>query len=198
MLVMLEQYTSRFFSLTAEELAALMEATEVRSYNRKFKLIDIDEKEEHCHFIVQGLVRKFFYRDKHEVITQLAKEGELISSSVSFLTGKGSEYVIETVEESKLLTLNKQRMQALFNEYPRLQKLERLILTDLLLRKSMREQELLKYTTRERFVRFMNQQHELFQRVPQKFLASYLDIKPETFSRLKHLLVPGKNTGTSE
>lgn len=198
MLVMLEQYTSRFFSLTAEELAALMEATEVRSYNRKFKLIDIDEKEEHCHFIVQGLVRKFFYRDKHEVITQLAKEGELIGSSVSFLTGKGSEYVIETVEECKLLSLNKQRLQSLFNEYPRLQKLERLILTDLLLRKSMRELELLKYTTRERFVRFMNQQHELFQRVPQKFLASYLDIKPETFSRLKHLLVPGKNTGSSE
>lgn len=198
MLVMLEQYTSHFFSLTAEELAALMEATEVRSYNRKFKLIDIDEKEEYCHFIVQGLVRKFFYRDKHEVITQLAKEGELIASSVSFLTGKGSEYVIETVEECKLLSLNKQRLQSLFDEYPRLQKLERLILTDLLLRKSMRELELLKYNTRERFVRFMNQQHELFQRVPQKFLASYLDIKPETFSRLKHLLVPGKNTGSSE
>jgi len=28
--------------------------------------------------------------------------------------------------------------------------------------------------------------------VPQKYIASYLNIKPETFSRLKHLLRPGK------
>jgi hypothetical protein len=28
----------------------------------------------------------------------------------------------------------------------------------------------------------------MMQRVPQKILASYLEIKPETFSRLKHLL----------
>jgi len=30
--------------------------------------------------------------------------------------------------------------------------------------------------------------HDIMQRVPQKYLASYLNIKPETFSRFKHLL----------
>ena len=29
---------------------------------------------------------------------------------------------------------------------------------------------------------------ELLQRVPQKYLASYLNIQPETFSRFKHIL----------
>jgi hypothetical protein len=50
--------------------------------------------------------------------------------------------------------------------------------------------------TRERFIRFVEKNPGLMQRVPQKYLASYLNMKPETFSRLKHLLkkrpVPGR------
>jgi CRP-like cAMP-binding protein len=42
--------------------------------------------------------------------------------------------------------------------------------------------------TRERFLQFVERNPELVQRVPQKYLASYLNMKPETFSRLKHLL----------
>jgi hypothetical protein len=41
---------------------------------------------------------------------------------------------------------------------------------------------------RERFLNFVTKNPELMQRVPQKYLASYLNIKPETFSRFKHLL----------
>ena len=48
----------------------------------------------------------------------------------------------------------------------------------------------IRFSTRERFVKFMNENTDLIQRVPQKYLASYLNIKPETFSRLKHLMNP--------
>jgi hypothetical protein len=58
----------------------------------------------------------------------------------------------------------------------------------LFLQKELWELECIRYSTKERFLRFMSDNPELFQRVPQKYLASYLNIKPETFSRLKHLL----------
>ena len=45
-----------------------------------------------------------------------------------------------------------------------------------------------KNAPRERFLNFVTRNPELMQRVPQKYLASYLNIKPETFSRFKHLL----------
>jgi len=66
--------------------------------------------------------------------------------------------------------------------------MSRLIITELFLQKEYWELERIRYTTKERFVRFMAENPDLFQRVPQKYLASYLNIKPETFSRLKHLL----------
>ena len=40
---------------------------------------------------------------------------------------------------------------------------------------------------RERFMHYMEHHPHMLQRVSQKYLASYLNIKPETFSRLKHL-----------
>ncbi|HEY5771022.1 MAG TPA: Crp/Fnr family transcriptional regulator, partial [Chitinophagaceae bacterium] len=50
----------------------------------------------------------------------------------------------------------------------------------------------IRYSTKERFINFMKHNPELVQRVPQKYLASYLEIQPETFSRLKHLMVKEK------
>jgi hypothetical protein len=50
------------------------------------------------------------------------------------------------------------------------------------------EYDRMRLNTRERFVQFIHNNSELLQRVPQKYLASYLNIKPETFSRMKHLL----------
>jgi hypothetical protein len=50
------------------------------------------------------------------------------------------------------------------------------------------QMQMIKMTARERFLAFVNKNPELMRRVPQKYLASYLNIKPETFSRFKHLL----------
>jgi len=47
---------------------------------------------------------------------------------------------------------------------------------------------LIMQSPRDRFLNFVENHQEVLQRVPQKYLASYLNIKPETFSRFKHLL----------
>jgi len=114
--------------------------------------------------------------------------GELISSSVSYFSGQPSGYVIETIEPTTFYSIHKDKSEQLYNRYPKLERLSRLIITELFLQKEVWELERIRYNTKERFLRFMTDNPELFQRVPQKYLASYLNIKPETFSRLKHLL----------
>ena len=84
----LKEYLARFIELTDEEIEHLTSIAEVRTYDKKVKLIDQGELENYFNFIVKGLARKYFYRGEEEVITQLAKEGEIISSSVSFLSGE--------------------------------------------------------------------------------------------------------------
>ena len=194
MVAILQKYIDQFIDLPAEELEALINSIEVRSVDKKVRLTDVNETEKYLYFVIKGLARKFFYKGKEEVITQIAKEGELISSSVSYFSGMPSGYVIETVEPTTFYSLHHDRAEQLYSRYPKLERLSRLIITELFLQKEVWELERIRYSTKERFLRFMNDNPELFQRVPQKYLASYLNIKPETFSRLKHLLRTKKSS----
>ena len=188
MVAILQKYIDQFIDLPAEELEALINSIEVRQVDKKVRLTDIGDTEKYLYFVIKGLARKFFVKGKEEIITQIAKEGELISSSVSYFSGMPSTYVIETVEPTTFYSLAHDKAELLYTCYPKLERLSRLIITELFLQKEVWELERIRYNTKERFLRFMNENPELFQRVPQKFLASYLNIKPETFSRLKHLL----------
>ena len=67
-------------------------------------------------------------------------------------------------------------------------RLGRLIITDLYLQKEQWEQDHICFDVKQRFMKFVQQHPDLLQRVPQKYIASYLNIKPETLSRLKHHL----------
>jgi len=194
MVAILQKYIDQFIDLPAEELEALINSIEVRSVDKKVRLTDVSETEKYLYFVIKGLARKFFYKGKEEIITQIAKEGELISSSVSYFSGMPSGYVIETVEPTTFYSLHHDRAEQLYSRYPKLERLSRLIITELFLQKEVWELERIRYSTKERFLRFMNDNPELFQRVPQKYLASYLNIKPETFSRLKHLLRTKKSS----
>jgi len=188
MVTLLRKYLGQFVDLSDEELGGLMNEIEVTSYDKKVRLIEVGDVEQYLHFIVKGLARKYFYKGKDEVITQLAREGELICSSVSFFSGKPSGYIVETIEPTTFYSLQKEKLEQLYVRFPNLEKMSRLIITELFLQKEHWELERIRYSTKERFLRFMEGNPDLFQRVPQKFLASYLNIKPETFSRLKHLL----------
>lgn len=163
--------------------------TEIRHFNKKSRLVNIGEHEGFVNFVVRGLVRKFFFRHHEEVITQIAKEGELVCSSVSFLSGTASDYVVETIEATTILSISVNNMADIYNMGHRMERLGRLVLIDYLVQKEYWEHERIKLGPKQRFLNFIHANPDLLVRVPQKQLASYLNIKPETFSRYKHLLV---------
>ena len=188
MLEPLRQYVSRYTQLTDDEFAQLAQMLEVRSFDKKQQLIRGGEVENYINFVAKGLVRKYFFKGKTEIITQIARENDMISSSVSFLSGEPSTYFVETLEPSTFLSISRQHVEKLYKENPRIERLGRLIITHFFLQKEEWEHECIRLDTRERFIRFISSNPDFMQRVPQKYLASYLNMKPETFSRLKHLL----------
>jgi CRP-like cAMP-binding protein len=188
MLEMLRQYVSGYVALTKEEFAVVADRLVIRNIEKKQLLVKAGEVEEYLNFIVRGLARMYFYKNKTEVITNIAREGEIISSSSSFLSGSPSNYYVETLEPSTLLSISRQQLEQAYKESPSIERLGRLMTTHFVLQKEEWELECMRLDTKERFLRFVGNNPELLLRVPQKYLASYLNMKPETFSRLKHLL----------
>jgi len=186
MLDALRQYISGFVSLSNEEFTLLADTLVIRNFDKKELLLNAGEVESYLNFVVKGLVRKYFLKGRTEVITQIAKEGEFVNSSASFLAGTPSPYVVETLEPSTFLSITRQQLEKLYEESPRIERLGRIAITHLFLQREEWEHECLRLDTRERFMHFIKNNADLVQRVPQKYLASYLNMKPETFSRLKH------------
>jgi CRP-like cAMP-binding protein len=181
-------YVSKYADLSDEELEIIRPFVKVREFGKRQLLIQVGEKEQYLNLVTKGVLRKYFYKGREEVITQLAKEGDLVCSSVSYFSNQPSQYAIEALEPVTVFSLSRQDLEALYSILPRMEKLARKVITDLYLSKEKWEQDHIQFDIRQRFVNFVHNNADVIQRVPQKYIASYLNIKPETFSRLKHLL----------
>lgn len=188
MLDTLRKYVSEFVPLTNNDFARLAGMIEIRNFEKRQQLVMIGEVETYLNFLVKGLARMYFLKGKTEVITHIARENEIISSTASFLSGSPSAYHVETLEPSTFLSISRAGLERLYQESPSIERLGRLMTTHFYLQKKAWELESIRLDIRERFMRFVSGNPDLIQRVPQKYIASYLNMKPETFSRFKHLL----------
>jgi len=183
-------YLQGYVPLTKHEFHQLEPYFEIREFEKKVKVINAGEVERYLNVIAWGLVRKYLPVRNREITVQLASEGHIIHSELSFHYRVPSRSVVETIEPSVFLSISYDSLEQLYERFPKVERLGRLMISDLFIKKDNRYFDQLRKTTRERFLEYVKTHPQMLQRVPQKYIASYLNIKPETFSRLKHLMRP--------
>ena len=183
------RYLKRFTDLAEEDFNQfLVPVIKVRRFPKKDVILKAGEIETNFNFIVKGLVRKYYKKGHQEINTQISMEDHLILSQESFHSQTPSEYFIETIEPTTFVSINYEDLEKLYRISHKMEHLGRLVVTYAMIIKDRWQMQMVKMTPRERFLNFVTKNPELMQRVPQKYLASYLNIKPETFSRFKHLI----------
>jgi CRP-like cAMP-binding protein len=188
-----QKYLGRFMPITREELFDLLQYCEIRRFDKRKILVNVGEVDNYLNLVVKGLVRKYLPVKKSEVILQLATEGHVVQSEISYLTQTPSMVVLETLEPTIMVSLTYDKMEEALDKFPKGERLGRLILTGMFIKKDENRYNRLLKSTRQRFFDYIEHHPHMLQRVPQKYLASYLQIKPETFSRLKALFAKKKN-----
>jgi CRP-like cAMP-binding protein len=176
--------------MSKEEFDLIVPYFEIRKFDKKTKVLRIGETDSYFNIIMKGLARKYLLVNKKEVTIQLSTEGHMIHSEISFNLQKPSDCIIEALEPVTFFSISYANVRMIYERFPKTEKLGRIIITEMFIKKDQRDFKQLNTTTRERFLDYIQNHPDMLQRVPQKYLASYLNIKPETFSRLKHLLRP--------
>jgi CRP-like cAMP-binding protein len=179
---------TRIGPLSREQFDLFRPFFKFRRFGKKETILDQGEIEDHLNVVVEGLVRKFVVAGKNDVTLQLATEGHIIQSEISFHTRSPSPVKLETIEPTVLVSMTYESVQTLLKDIPIAESLGRAMITQMFIKKDSRYFNQVGKTTREKFLDYVNNHPHMLQRVPQKILASYLNIKPETFSRLKHLI----------
>ena len=182
-------FLNKFIPLTQEEYDTLiLPCITKRQFEKKSIITHAGEIENYMNFVEKGLVRKYYKRENDEINTQISYEGHIIHAQESFHSRTPSEYTIETIEPCEFSSITFECLEKIYSSSEKMQQLGRLVITATMVLKDKWQSQLVKLSPRERFINFVTKHPELMQRVPQKYLASYLNIKPETFSRFKHMV----------
>ena len=141
--------------------------------------------EHNIYFIAKGILRKYFQRSRIQIVTSFYKENDICLSALSYFSLKPSTITIETIEPTICVGIKKSDLKELMTQLPLAEKIFRGILSSLYEKKDAEQINNLRYSKKERFLLLCEKQPNLLQRVPQKQLASYLEITPEIFCRMK-------------
>jgi CRP-like cAMP-binding protein len=180
-------YVQKFMSLTPQEMQELLTYCEFRQCEKKEILLNEGEVDNYLSLVVKGLVIKYVKIGKGENILQLATEGHVVHSEISFLTRQPSPVVVQCLEPSLLVSISYENMERALENFAQGETLGRKIMEWMYIKKDERRYNWQSKSTKQRFLDYIENHPHMLQRIPQKYLASYLHIKPETFSRLKHL-----------
>jgi CRP-like cAMP-binding protein len=182
-------FLRQFVSISNEEVNDfLLPVVKLRNFKKRELITHAGEVENFINYLDSGLVLKYYKQGDEEKVVQISIEGHLVSCEESLYTRAPSEFFLEALEPTTLISISYEDVEKLFASSHSFERLGRMVVTYTMVLKGKWQTNLIKQTPRERFLNFFESYPEILQRVPQKNLASYLNIQPETFSRFKHLV----------
>ncbi len=137
------------------------------------------------YFVKKGCLRASLTSHGKEITFQFFFENDVVASIESFRSGLPSPINIKTIEPSTLIILGKDGFEKLLRDFPELKD----FLLDMAFHRFGHYTRLfltyLRTTPRQRYVELLKTDPRIMQRVPQRFIASYLGITPVSLSRIR-------------
>jgi CRP-like cAMP-binding protein len=174
--------------LSIEELSNVIKKANFKKYKRGEIIIKAGEVENYVSFILEGTMRTFFIKDEKEICLEFFFEGDFTGSYASFLTQTPSTLYQDALTNISLVQISFDKLQELYQEYPKFERINRMLTEDLFMKSSDKVIELLSMSAMERYEKLIEQHPKYYQNIPQKYLASYLNITPESLSRIRKQL----------
>lgn len=156
-----------------------------RDIPRKTLLLRQGDVSNEISFIVKGLARAYYFKNDLDITSWLMRENDFIISVVSFFRQLPSEENIELLEDSTLISIPYRHLLALYSKYEAFNVVGRVITENYYILSEQRIYSMRMQTAQERYERMVSKDPGIFQRVPLKYIASYLGMKAETLSRIR-------------
>lgn len=140
----------------------------------------------HLAFVNSGCLRDYTVDHKgEEHVIQFAIKDWWISDLNSFLSSLNSTHNIDAMEDSEVLTLEREARDKLLEIVPKMERFFRLLLESNYLATHRRIHYSLAASAEERYLAFLKTYPALVEQVPQQDIASYLGITPQSLSRIR-------------
>lgn len=136
-------------------------------------------------WIIKGLTRSYYMKDGEDITTKFLWAGAPITSVYSYYSRKTGNENIVALEDTTLASLHYDHMQYLYKTHLSFNIIGRVITEQYLYMLEIEVYNLRKQKAEDRYQFILNHLPQLLQRVPLKYLATYLGISLETLSRIR-------------
>jgi len=148
----------------------------------------ISKKGEVCnklYFIKTGMVRGYFKSDSTEITTWIDSENEVFTSITGFFRNEPTKEYIQSLEETHCDYLEYEDYKYCLNNFSEMRQIYRILLEEYYIMAEHRVYLARIPNAKKRLNFFIeNLNPHIINRIPKKYLASYLAMRPETLSRL--------------
>ncbi len=175
-----------FADFNEQELQEILSCFKLKSVTRNSILLHEGNTCKEFYFIQTGAVRVFFNdKNGHEKTRYVMLDKHLGTALTSFISQKPSMECIEALEDTELLAINYADFYRFNKEISNWKIFYQRILEMAYSFQNRKIEQLVTLTAKQRYDYILKETPVLVQRLSNRVLASYLDIREETLSRLK-------------
>lgn len=137
------------------------------------------------YYVERGMVRQFYYKSGRDVTEHFSYEGRIVICIESFLKQQPSRLIVEALENSMLYGIPYDVLHELVDSNKEIERLYRKILEHALISSQEHADSQRFENASERYMRLLKTKPEIVLRAPMVHVASFLQMTPETLSRVR-------------
>ncbi len=139
-------------------------------------------------FLADGLLRAYHNIEDKEVTCRIMFNHHIVIAPGSFFMQTPSTESIDALSKSLVATLSFQTLQKIYTNFPEFNYHTRLITEQYFYKQEQRLYMLRKHDGIAKYKYFLYNYQSYIKEIPQKYIASFLNIAPETLSRIRKKL----------
>ncbi len=181
----IDEILERFHPLPPHSREALKAHISETSVPKGHTLIRAGRVEKTLYFIRSGIVRAYSDADRGDVTFWFGKEGDVVISMKSYVSGQPGYEHVETLEPCDLYQMKAQGLETLFESDIHVANWGRKLIGQELIKTEERLISMQFKNAQERYLDLMQAAPDLLQRVQLCHIASYLGITQVSLSRIR-------------
>ena len=168
----------RYSTMTHDELDVLESILVPMKFQKGEMILKEGDVCTNIYWVVKGLVRQFYYKNGKELTEYMATENTICMCIESLFKEEPSRQQIQALEPTIIYAMPKSRLEREAVRNVNIQMLYRKILEESLIISQI-------HAAPERYAKLVKRSPQLVLRAPLVYIASYLQMTPETLSRVR-------------
>lgn len=183
---LLKRAFDKFYDFPISFWKSISNLGEIVHIEKEVTIKEPNKTELHLHLIIKGSGGILLWNNNNFICTDLLMDSEFFCDYYSFITQQPTPYEVMTFENSTLFRISYSALIEFINTNEYGDKFWRYATQALYIDKHNQYIQAFTVTAAEIYKMLLNYQPDIIKRIPQKYIASYLGITPQSLSRIRN------------